>query len=377
MKKEIGIYIHIPFCKSKCYYCDFISYTEKNNQIEEYIKALIKEIKKANLHQYNIKTIYIGGGTPSLIESEYIEKILSEIKPEKNTEITIEANPGTLTKQKLEHYIKIGINRLSIGLQTTDDNLLKQIGRIHNYDQFLQNYNLARSIGFKNINIDLILGLPNQTIETLKTSLKTVIKLNPEHISLYSLILEEGTKLSKMIEQKKLQMIDEKLERKMYWETKKILEEAGYEHYEISNFAKPGHESKHNLDCWNQKEYIGLGASAHSYIDRTRYSNIEEIEKYINNIKIEKYGYNITIHEKQTKKDVGRENMLLGLRKIKGISIKEYKNKFGENPIFIYKEQIAKLVKQELLEIDGDQIKLTNKGLDFANIVWEEFVWRY
>lgn len=169
-------------------------------------------------------------------------------------------------------------------------------------------------------------------------------------------------------------MIDEELERKMYWKTKELLERSGYTHYEVSNFAKTGYESKHNLNCWDQKEYIGFGVAAHSYINKVRYSNLENIEKYINNIKTKEIGKNKIIHEKQTEEEQEKEYMLLGLRKIQGISIKEYKNKFGENPIFVYKEQIAKLVKQNLLEIDGDQIKLTNKGLDFANIVWEEFV---
>lgn len=265
--------------------------------IENYVEALIKEIQNAKLEQYNIETIYIGGGTPSIIDSKYIEKILEQIPKETNAEITIEANPGTLTKQKLENYNKMGINRLSIGLQSTENTILKQIGRIHTYEQFLGNYNLARNVGFKNINVDLMLGLPNQTIDGLKQSLKKVIKLEPEHISVYSLILEENTKLEEMIKQKKLEMIDENIEREMYWETKKMLEEAGYEHYEISNYAKPKFNSKHNLDCWNQKEYIGFGASAHSYLDKTRYSNTERIENYIKS-------NNIIVHEKQNKEDI-------------------------------------------------------------------------
>ncbi len=241
MKKEIGVYVHIPFCKRKCYYCDFVSYPDKENFMEEYVDALLKEIQNSDLRQYKVKTVYIGGGTPSILNSKLIGKILEKIKKYtvQDAEITIEINPGTVNEEKLKDYISFGINRLSIGLQSTNNKLLKQIGRIHNYKEFLDVYNLARNVGFKNINVDLILGLPGQTLRILLNSLNKVIELNPEHISIYSLILEEGTKLFQMVEEEKLKMIDEDLERKMYWETKKVLEEAGYIHYEISNFAKP------------------------------------------------------------------------------------------------------------------------------------------
>lgn len=377
LKKEIGLYIHIPFCKSKCYYCDFVSFANKEQVVEDYIQAVIKEIENANLSRYNINTVYIGGGTPSLINSIHIGKILETIKRNTSlddTEITAEVNPGTVCKGKLKDYISFGINRLSIGLQSANDNLLKQIGRIHNYDQFLETYKTAREVGFKNINIDLMLGLPNQSLDILRNSLDKVILLDPEHISLYSLILEEGTKLYDMVEKSKLKMISEDLERKMYWETKKALEEAGYIHYEISNFAKTGYSSKHNIDCWNQKEYIGIGAASHSYLDKMRYSNIASIEEYIENVNLGKFGNNIIIHENQTKESSGKEYMLLGLRKINGVMIREYKNKFGENPIFKYKKELERLINSNLIEIDGDCIKLTDKGLDFANTVWEEFV---
>lgn len=240
MKKNIGVYIHIPFCKSKCYYCDFVSFSNKDVLIEEYIKAIIEEIKMSKIDEYNVKTVYIGGGTPSVLDSKYIGMILSEIRTsmDKEAEVTIEINPGTITKEKLIDYASYGINRVSIGLQSADDNLLKQIGRIHNYQEFLNTYKLVREVGINNINVDLILGLPNQSLEILKNSLNEVISLNPEHISIYSLILEEGTKLEEMVSNEELKLIDEDLERKMYWETKKILEQAGYEHYEISNYAK-------------------------------------------------------------------------------------------------------------------------------------------
>lgn len=387
--KNIGIYIHIPFCKQKCYYCDFVSYTNKSNLIEEYVNALLKEIKdvaEGNKNDYEnkrdnlflVQTVYIGGGTPSFIDSEYIVNIIKVIREKfkiaDNAEITIEINPGTVNEKKLSDYFNIGINRLSIGLQSTKDDLLKLIGRIHTYDEFVYTYNLARKIGFSNINADLIIGLPNQRIEDVEKSVNELIELGLEHVSLYSLILEEGTVLDKKIKNKELILISDEEERKMYWKAKKILEENGYKHYEISNFAKNGYESKHNLDCWNQKEYIGFGAAAHSYTNNVRYSNIECVEEYISNIKENHPEKNFVFHEKQTQSIKINEYMMLGLRKIDGISIKKFKELFTANPIFVFKEELDKLFKEELIEINGDYIKLTNKGLDFANLVWEEFV---
>ena len=395
--KEIGLYIHIPFCKSKCYYCDFISFANKETCQKEYIEAVIKEIRHADLRKYNISTLYIGGGTPSILDSKYIARIINEIKSvgvtssrpcfeehaianvgasiaRPNTEITIEINPGTVDREKLQIYKEAGINRLSIGLQSTDDTLLKEIGRIHKYEDFLKVFNEAREVGFKNINVDLMLGLPNQTIEILEDSVKKVIELNPEHISIYSLILEEGTKLYDMVKSERLTLPGEELERKMYWKVKEMLEKSGYIHYEISNFAKEGYVSKHNSDCWKQKEYIGIGAAAHSYLNDTRYSNKESIEEYVSNINDDSFDKNIIIHERQTTESKQKEYMLLGLRKLEGVSIREFKKKFGQNPIFIYHKELEKLVNEELLEVDGDDIRLTDKGLDLANLVWEEFV---
>lgn len=374
--KDIGIYIHIPFCIKKCDYCDFISYCNKNDLVEEYIEKLKKEIKKElNNNKYRIKTIYIGGGTPSSIDSIYIVEILKLIKEKnniENAEITIEVNPGTVTQKKLLDYKKAGVNRLSIGLQETHNNLLEQIGRIHTYEEFLDTYNLARNIGFENINVDLIIGLPKQSITDIKESLEKIITLNPEHISVYSLILEEGTKLYNKYENKEIELPDEDLERNMYWYVKDTLENNGYKHYEISNFAKKGYESKHNISCWEQEEYIGIGVAAHSYLNGTRYSKNNNIEEYIKS-NLEKSDYK-NINEVQSITDMQKEYMLLGLRKIEGVNIQKFKNKFGENPIFIFRNELNKLVGKNLIEVDGDVIKLTIKGLDFANLVWEEFV---
>ena len=374
-KAELGIYIHIPFCVKKCYYCDFISFTNQNENIETYIKAVLKELDEYDLNKYNVTTIYIGGGTPSAISSAYIVNILEKIKEKiknnktkrKDIETTIEVNPGTVTKEKLQDYKNAGVNRLSIGLQTTNNKLLKIIGRIHTYEEFLETYKLAGEVGFKNINVDLMIGLPSQTIQDLKDSLSKVIKLQPKHISTYYLILEENTILEKLVESEKVILPDEDKERQMYWYVKNTLELNGYKHYEISNFAKEGYESKHNLNCWEQKQYIGLGLAASSYINNERYSNVIDMKKYLN-------GSGKIIEEKQSIEDAEKEYMLLGLRKIDGVSIAKFKEKFACNPLFLFRKELNKLVRDKLIIVDGDSIKLTKKGLDFANLVWEEFV---
>lgn len=373
--KEIGVYIHIPFCKQKCLYCDFISFANKPDLQKEYIEALKKEIKNWKNDEYKVKTIYIGGGTPSYIDSNEIVEIVKIVKIVGSAHsITIEVNPGTITKQKLLDYKNVGVNRLSIGLQSTNDTLLKQIGRIHNYKQFLETYKLARNIGFDNINVDLMIGLPNQSIKDIKQSLEEVCKLNPEHISVYSLIVEENTPIQKLIDNGELELPAEETERQMYWYVKDYLELNGYKHYEISNFAKPGFESEHNLDCWNQKEYIGFGVAAYSYLNKKRFGNISNLEKYIQNCNNNNFEKNIIVEEVQDKNQQMNEYMILGLRKIDGISIQQFEEKFNENPIILFRKELQKLYKEKLVLIDGDVIKLSNKGLDLANIVWEEFV---
>lgn len=389
-KKNIGIYIHIPFCKKKCEYCDFKSYVGKENLIDRYIKWVnyeLKEVGEGNKIDYEnniddliiVKTIYIGGGTPSILPPKYISDILRTVKENytidnENLEVTIEVNPGTVDEEKLMEYKKCGVNRLSIGLQATQNRVLNVLGRIHTYNDFLVTYNSARKIGFDNINVDLMLGIPGQSLEDVQESVEKIIKLSPEHISTYSLIIEEGTPFYKKLEKNEINLPGEEIERKMYWLVKRKLEDAGYVHYEISNFAKRGYESKHNLACWNQEEYVGVGAAAHSYTNNVRYSNICEIEEYINNYENDMETNNFEFHEKQTKDSKMKEFMMLGLRKINGIKIQDFKNKFGENPIYLYRKELDKLVNENLLEIDGDVIKLTEKGLDLANLVWEEFV---
>lgn len=382
MLNELGIYIHIPFCKQKCYYCDFVSYSNKCSEVKEYIESLKNEIEEFDFSNYKVTSIYIGGGTPSYIDSIYIVEILSELKEKlkcnliefKDIEITIEVNPGTVDTKKLNDYKKLGINRLSIGLQSTKNDILKKIGRIHTYQEFLEIYKLAREIGFKNINIDLMIGIPGQKIEDLKNTLQDIIKLEPEHISVYSLIIEENTPIEKMLENGEIKLPDEDLERNMYWYVKNTLELNGYNHYEISNFAKLGKESRHNLNCWNQEEYIGFGVAAHSYLNGIRFSNTINVEEYIQHIENNRKEENIQIEESQSLEDKKNEFMMLGFRKIQGVDIARFKEKFIDNPIFLYREKLNKLVEEGLIEVDLNHIKLTNKGIDLANLVFEKFV---
>lgn len=382
MLNELGIYIHIPFCKQKCYYCDFVSYSNKCSEVKEYIESLKKEIEEFDFSNYKVTSIYIGGGTPSYIDSIYIVEILSELKEKlkcnliefKDIEITIEVNPGTVDTKKLNDYKKLGINRLSIGLQSTKNDILKKIGRIHTYQEFLEIYKLARKTGFKNINIDLMIGIPGQKIGDLKNTLQDIIKLEPEHISVYSLIIEENTPIEKMLENGEIKLPDEDLERNMYWYVKNTLELNGYNHYEISNFAKLGKESRHNLNCWNQEEYIGFGVAAHSYLNDIRFSNTINVEEYIQHIENNRKEENIQIEESQSLEDKKNEFMMLGFRKIQGVDIARFKEKFIDNPIFLYREKLNKLVEEGLIEVDLNHIKLTNKGIDLANLVFEEFV---
>lgn len=370
---HFGIYIHIPFCQKKCQYCDFISFDQCDETIQEkYVQAILEEIDDCEISK-KVSTIYIGGGTPSILPAEAIAKLLEKLKQkfelEKDAEITIEVNPGTVDFEKLRQYKEMGINRLSIGLQAVQNRLLALLGRIHQFEDFENVYREARKAGFCNINVDLMLGLPTQTLEEIQESLQTIIALKPEHISLYSLILEEGTALEKLVSEDKLKMISEDLERKMYWETKKTLDRNGYFHYEISNFAQEGFESKHNLACWKQEEYIGFGVAAHSYRDKKRFSNVTDLMEYSKDSKSSK-----VLEEKQSFEEQAKEYMMLGLRKIKGVSISEFEQKFQVHPLFYFRFEISKLEEEGLLEVDLDEIRLTKKGLDFANLVFEEFV---
>ena len=377
--KEIGIYVHIPFCKSKCLYCDFTSYTDKNTEIRRYVDCLKREINYRSKDEYLVKTIFFGGGTPSIIDGKYIVEILSEINNayivDKNAEITIEINPGTIDKHKLEKYKEAGINRISIGLQSSKKELLKEIGRIHTYEDFENTVELAKEVGFTNINVDIMIGIPNQTIYDVEDTLDKVLALDLTHISVYSLIYEDGTLMTKMVDEGKLLEVDEEIERYMYWYAKRRLEDNGFIHYEISNFAKPSYRCKHNLDCWNQKEYLGFGVAAASYIDNFRIKNTDSLEKYINNINSDKYYKNVTIEEKQDIDEQMKEFVILRLRMTEGFKASDFTAKFNKDVYKVFESQMDKLLSDGLIIAEEfGYLKLTKKGLDLANIVWGEFI---
>ena len=382
MNNEIGIYIHIPFCISKCFYCDFTSYANRENMIEKYIYALCNEIlaKAEILSEYKVTTIYIGGGTPSYIDSKYIKQIFDTlmlvINKEDVKEITIEVNPNSVDEEKMRSYKEIGINRISIGLQSTYDTILKKIGRAHNLKDFEETLELANKVGFKNISVDLIYPLPDLDLEKFKESVEYVINLkdkNVKHISIYNLEVHENTKLAFLLKEGYVTLVDEDTEYEMYEYLRKRFEEE-YHRYEISNYAIDGYESKHNLRYWNQELYLGFGCGASSFFSGTRYSNIKNIEKYIENIET---GNNIIDKENYEELDLlalMKEYVMLSLRKIEGLDKKKFKAKYKKDIEEIFAEEIKELTDDKLIEEKQDKILLTKRGLEVANLVWEKFV---
>lgn len=372
--KEVSLYIHIPFCKQKCFYCDFPSFAGKEELREDYINALVKDIKN-KCKDYLIKTIFIGGGTPSYLEVNEIEKLLdavNELNLKDDLEFSMECNPGTLKKEKLEVMKKGRINRISFGLQSCDNKLLKQIGRIHTFEEFLQNYNLAREVGFDNINVDLMYGLPNQSVENLKDTLEKICKIKPEHISAYSLIIEENTAFYTLYERDKLILPSEDDEREMDALTKKILTENGYNQYEISNYSLKGKECEHNKVYWTLGEYIGIGTACSSYIDGYRLENINNIKEYI---KKNNLGEEVVIEKhKNSIKDDMEEFVFMGLRMRVGIDIDSFKNKFNKPIESIYGTVVDKNINRGLLEIVDNRMFLTEKGMELSNNVMSDFI---
>ena len=373
-KKSLSLYIHIPFCKQKCFYCDFPSYARLEDLKEDYVKALCKEIKN-KASKYRIKSIFIGGGTPSYLNEDEIEQILNKISKldlEDNIEFTMECNPGTLTEEKLKIMLKGGVNRISMELQAVQNSILKEIGRIHTFKVFEENYNLAREIGFKNINVDLMFGLPNQSIEEWEESLRKIASLKPEHISAYSLIIEEDTGFYKLWENNKLLLPNEEEERIMYSKTKATLASYGYKQYEISNYAKEGYECYHNKVYWKCEEYLGLGSASSSFINERRIKNIEDVKTYIERINKNESIIDEVIENKN--KDNIEEFIFMGLRMLEGINLSEFKNKFNTNIEDIYKEVIEKNIKNNLLIIENNRLKLTSKGIELSNSVMSDFI---
>lgn len=378
-KKELEIYIHIPFCMKKCNYCDFLSFPQYN---ELYVPTLLKEIQNAALESgvtqdYLVKTIFIGGGTPSILKGEDITAILSGVyerfEVDENAEITIEANPGTITREKLEAYKSAGINRISMGLQTTNNQELRELGRIHTYEEFLENYKTARDVGFANINVDLMSAIPGQTVESWRKVLENIVNLSPEHISAYSLIIEEGTKFYDKYGNNRTGLPNEEDERQMYYDTKKILESSGYKRYEISNYCKEGNECKHNVGYWQRVNYIGLGLGAASLMNHMRFTNIRDMDKYINAVENNCNDLHQEVNHLSVQEEM-EEFMFLGLRMISGISKRKFEELFQVDFDKVYGEILNNLIEKQLMQEDGDRILLTEKGIDVSNYVMAEFL---
>lgn len=384
MIKQAEIYIHIPFCVKKCAYCDFLSAPATEEVKKQYVQRLIQEISTSKWARMGISvpTVFFGGGTPSILPGEEVERIMDVIRAcfivEKDAEITIECNPGTLTREQLVAYKRAGINRLSIGLQSANNEELKLLGRIHTYETFLESYHMAREMGFSNINVDLMSALPGQTFETYADTLKEICDLGPEHISAYSLIIEEGTpfyqryeednRLREKGEVPKL-LPSEELERKMYEHTKHYLESKGYYRYEISNYSKKGYECKHNMGYWMRVPYIGFGLGAAGLMEETRYQNEDDLETYLQ-------GEFQGEAQALSKKAQMEEFMFLGLRLIKGVPVREFEEAFGINLQEVYGDVIGDLITKQLLEYDErkEYLSLTDYGRDVSNYVLAQFL---
>lgn len=375
---DISVYIHIPFCKSKCHYCDFNSFSGIDEVIPFYFNALKIEITKnfEKLKNFNVASIFIGGGTPSFVESYYISEILElclkGFNVDKNAEISIETNPGTLTYNKLISYKKSGINRISIGLQAWQNNLLKNLGRTHSVEEFVQNYYLVKKAGFENINIDLIFGIPKQSLDEWNETLTKVLDLNPTHISCYSLKIEDSTVFGERLKKAQITPISDELDREMYYLAKEKLGAQGFRHYEISNFARDEFHCKHNLVYWNTKNYLGFGAGAHSYFEDKRFNNTYNINEYINKTSLcQNTALDTQILDEKEKIS---EYIILGLRLTEGIDINDFIFRFNKNILKLFEHEIEILINKKLVVIEENKIKLSPLGLDLANEVFVQFI---
>lgn len=398
MREPLSLYIHIPFCVKKCLYCDFLSFPDTDYvRQKQYTDALCAEMEAYRLEakKYLVDTIFIGGGTPSSMKEGLIARIFQKLREiwelEELSEITIECNPGTVNRDKLEEYIACGINRLSFGLQSADNEELKRIGRIHNYEQFVANYQLARETGFKNINVDLMSALPGQTLASYGKTLAKVLELRPEHISAYSLIVEEGTPLA--LSRELLAMLpNENQDRAMYQYTKKILRGMGYERYEISNYSLPGYDCRHNIGYWTGRNYLGLGLGAASCYQGKRFHNLTDMDRYMtgtgsnarqDGIEPEAMGEYMTRRlpdrlreeiQDHTRKDQMEEFMYLGMRMICGVSEEEFQDRFGCSMDSVYGAVIRKHMEEGLLRRQEGRVFLTDQGLDVSNYVFADFL---
>ena len=377
--KNLSVYIHIPFCKRKCYYCDFSSFQNcSHSDIDEYMKHLLREIElyRDLGKSYRIDTLFIGGGTPSMISSKWIEKLLFGIREvfsfTENPEISIEGNPDTLTYEKMAHYFELEINRLSIGLQSDDRKILKTLGRIHGFEDFLESLEDARRVGYKNINSDLMFGLPGQSLNTFQNTLVEVTKLKIPHISAYGLIINENTIIGERIEQGILPEPDEDVEVDMYNFLRKFLMDQGYEHYEISNFGKPGFQCRHNRTYWKNRNYLGLGLGAHSSMDGVRFYNLESFSSY--HQKLQAGEKPIAGSQDISKEEQLRESLMLGLRLTEGIAISCLESRYKTNVEESVLNKFNEFTKLGLLETSGNRLRLTEKGFYLSNSVFREII---
>ena len=395
--QPLELYIHIPFCVKKCAYCDFLSGPAGEKEKEEYVKMLVDEIRNCpdTVQNYRVISIFFGGGTPSLLTGEQIGRLMDTVREiftlDEDAEITMEMNPGTVTEEKLRKYRQAGVNRLSIGLQSVNDEELRLLGRIHTYEEFREAYHLARANGFSNINVDLISAIPGQTVESWRRTLEQVMALSPEHISAYSLILEEGTTFyKKYVEDEAKEgpkLPDEDAERQMYWDTETLMEKNGYHRYEISNYAKPGYECRHNIVYWTMDEYIGLGIGAASFFNGRRYSNTLDMKQYIRTMEdvfdkrsadeIYQSQALDTIRHIDETVDVDtlmEEYVIFGLRMTRGISAADFYDRFGHSLYDVYGDVIRSYVASGHMKDEKGMVFLTRKGIDVSNRILVDFL---
>lgn len=378
MKNTIGLYIHIPFCRQKCLYCDFPSWAGKEGKMQGYVDALIKEIENRSREYPDRKvvSVFFGGGTPTTLSIPMLEQLMQAVwknwEIAEDAEITTEANPGTLDREMADALKKMGFNRLSMGVQAWQNRLLKDLGRIHTIEGFLENFDAVRKAGFTNVNTDLMFALPNQTMADWQETVQNITALEPEHISAYSLILEEGTPFFDRYEKGELEPAAEELDREMYHWLVDFLREKGYEQYEISNFAKKGRQSRHNRIYWQAEEYLGMGLGAHSYMEGERFHNLYDLQAYIEakgDVSLLKEEIEVIMEE-----DALSEFMFLGLRLTEGVYYERFRQRFGKEMKQIYGAQIEGMKGKGLLEEDEIGIRLTRRGIDVSNFVFEKFL---
>lgn len=400
-KKDLELYIHIPFCARKCAYCDFLSFPGDQQAQREYSFKLIEEIRcqGARAEEYQVVSVFIGGGTPSILKAEYMAEILCCLKESfhilPDAEISMEVNPGTVTAEGLACYKEAGVNRISMGLQSADDQELRWLGRIHTYDEFLKSYQRVRMAGFDNVNVDLISAIPGQTLESWKNTLKKTAMLKPEHISAYSLIVEKGTpyydryggyepaegRCGRQREHECLMSLpelpDEDTEREMYYMTQEFLREQGYERYEISNYSKKGYECRHNMGYWMGTEYLGFGLGASSYFEGCRFHNTPDFKEYCDAAFDQEEEFRKVLRqdfEKLTIEQKMEEYMFLGLRMIEGVSAQEFVSRFGHNIKNVYGMILSEMEENGLMEWKDGYYRLTSRGIDISNYVMSRFL---